>query len=475
MARTVAIALLLLALPAVALGQAPATQPSTEAPLKVVKRPWEDPDAEDIDDDERTSRFWDRTLHPHRDQFERELKTAAALLASKRPDDWSKAEQIMAEAVKLEPDDVRGFFVLGHAHYVQREWAECAAAYKRIAQIDPKQVTVPLTPGVSYQAGVAPPGLLDVALGQCLSLSGDHRGAIARLKRAYVTGTDIATRSYDIPWRLGEAYMALGRLDDAIANLRRAGELHGLMGPNNYNWRGREMLILYALAAAYDRDEQLGAARALMERVVAAEGPTNATLNRTDLRVSPPEDVHYYRAMFHETPARAGERVVPPKHPEWSLVFYRKFLALHGNGPWAARARSHVAALAKEPISSRMPDLGGSATFEAAAAKAAILRADEGLQRCVKDTPLVAYEIRITADAASRGRRGEPVMVYGGPARQAPGVKASATQDLAGEPEKTAAAIDCLEDVAATFKLPPPVGASGSWGSVSFPVIWQGP
>ncbi|HTM21240.1 MAG TPA: tetratricopeptide repeat protein, partial [Kofleriaceae bacterium] len=294
--------------------------------------------------------------------------------------------------------------------------------------------------------------------------------------RAFIAlPAQVARGSFELPWRMGEAYMALGRLDVAIGYLRRAAELQGLL-TMTYRRPGAEILVLYALAAAYDRDEQLDAARTIMEKVVPWEGNAMTTLSRPDLRVAPPEDVYYYKAMLKESPTRAGDRVVPAQAPEQSLVLYRQFAKLHGGGPWARRARAHIDALRRDPLSARGVKPGGSATFDTAAAAVQIARVDEQLQRCVKDVPTALFDVSITANAAGRGtRRNEPVMVLGtGPSPLGPGVTAKAYLDFTGAPEAIAAAGQCLEDVARGIKLPPPAGPPGTWGQVTFPVAWQG-
>ena len=444
-------------------------------PRERVPRPWEDPDAEDRDDEQRTSRFWDRSLHPDRDRFRIELAEGARMLASRRPEDQKRAVEVLQRAVALEPDDPRGLMLLGHAHYLQRQWSECAAAYQKLANVDPHLTALPALkmPGVQI---LGTPGLLDVALGQCLSLAGDHIGAIHRLRRALTMGgkdQHVWQLSAELPWRLGEAYMAVGRLEEAIGQLRRAAELQSSLSRPQ---PGREPLIMYALAAAYDRDEQLGKARELLQMLATRDG--GRTLGRPDLKLSPPEEALYYQALVLATPRPVGERTGPALQPDKSLALFRRYLELHGNGQWARRAHAHIDQLRGEPLSSARLQQTGTATVDTRQAMALVTRADETLQKCVKDVPAALFEV--TADMVVTGGRKrkdkEPdVVVMGRPTPRGPGVNATVLLSHGAEADKLAAAVQCLDTAAQAIKFPPPRGASGEYASLSFPVVWQGP
>ncbi len=442
-------------------------------PRERVPRPWEDPEAKDRDDEQRTSRFWDQALHPDRERFKRELGEGARLLASRRPEEQKRAVDVLRRAVALEPDDPRGLMLLGHAHHLQRQWAECAAAYQKLANLDPRMTALPALemPGVQI---LGMPGLVDVALGQCLSLAGDHLAAVHRLRRAMNLGSKDQQPwqlSAELPWRLGEATMALGRLEEAIVQLRRAAELQGSLPVLR---AGREPLIMYALAAAYDRDEQIGKAREILQMLAASDG--GRALGRSDLRLSPPEEALYYQALVLATPRQAGERTMPPLMPAKSVALFRRYLELHGSGQWARRARTHLDALRRDPLSTAGLVQTGHATVDTRQVTALIARADETLQRCVKDVPTALFEIN--ADmvvTGGRKRRNEEIQEYGRPTPRGPGVNATVILDQGSDAARIAAAVQCLDAVAQTFKFPPPRGSNGEYARLVFPIVWQGP
>jgi len=459
-------ALALIAAPlalAAAAGPAAAQAPSP-SPVELV-RPWEDPEAHDIDDVDRVSRFWDHALHPERDRYEREIKRAVQLLATRRADAEEEAGSVLTSAITLEPDDPLGHFLRGHVHYLRREWSECAAEYAKVAALDADFEPPSREQGVNL-AGL--PALLDLALGQCLALSGDPLAAVTRMRRAIMRGGKAAELSADLQWHLGEALMALGRLHEAIAALRRGLELQGWRAGG----RPREPLMLYALAAAYDRDEQLDQARQALSLLTSYDGGT--TFNRPDLKVSPPEDIDYYKALVLETPLPMGDKLMAARGPEKSLVHYRQFLAQHGDGPWAARARSHIAQLLREPLTPARWRQNGTATVDDTQTVAAIRKVDDRLQHCVAEVPRALFEVKISQTiAAGRRPRNEPVRVLGGP-RVQPGVGVGALLDFTDDPPRMFAAQQCLDEVARTIKLPTARGSAGEYVTVSFPVVWQG-
>lgn len=171
----------------------------------------------------------------------------------------------------------------------------------------------------------------------------------------------------EVTGRLGMIYLRLGKLDDAIRWLRHAqgpitawdnataavhlatalaarGEMadaidllgNALPAQTNYV-TDPVVLVSFALAVHYDRDEQRGAAFAVLDKIhVTLQQELGPFGQRAlaGMRFAPPEDQYYYRALLYEalgdyTEARA----------EWMLY------ASVADAPWRRRAIEHVDAI----------------------------------------------------------------------------------------------------------------------------------
>ncbi len=427
---------------------------SVPARAQELYRPWLDPDAVNVDQErEQHSAFWERTLDPNAHQFDDLLKRAALTLRNRDKQSRADAELLLRRAIALSPDDPRGYWYLGQLQYLDGAYADCAATLTRVAALDAQ---------FKGQALAGLPDNIDYDTGLCLALSGSYPEALAHYRRVLASGSSWSF----LHWRMGEVYMALGRLEDAIAALKEA-----------ERERGHDPIILYALAAALDRDEQVAAARQVLDQALRYDnGQTR--LARADVVIVPPEDVHYYYGLAYAAtspyqPARrSGDRRDRRIDPARALLKMRRFVAEHGAGPWSRRARAHVAELAAEPLSSGSLAITGDAGLDYDKTAAAIERASAALQKCVAATPGVFYRVRIT-QVVRRGHGRADNPFASGREAPIPGVRTTQVAEIETPVNQITRAIECLDRTAGAIALPAPSGPTGSSVEAEFPVVAQ--
>ncbi len=173
----------------------------------------------------------------------------------------------------------------------------------------------------------------------------------------------------EVTGRLGEIYLRLGQLDDAIRYLRLAqGPINpgqaitahvlvhlatalALRGQTNDAievlrdgvpaippyYSNEIQVVAFALAVQYDRNEQGGAAFEVLEHLQTALqgqlGPMMLIALST-LRYAPAEDQQYYRGLLYEVIGH-----YPEARAEWALY------AASGELPYRHRALDHIAAI----------------------------------------------------------------------------------------------------------------------------------
>ncbi len=416
--------------------------PATAEPA----RPWEDPSARDFDRDrEEHSVFWERALRPRHDEYNELVANAERRLHARRPtpDSRAAAEAMLADAIALEPDSPRAYWVLGALQAQSERWQECAATREKIFELDPDYR--PESQGSAWA--------LDLGLAECFGLAGRYEKAIEHYQR--ILTTKHATGAYQVHWHLGEALMALGHLGEAIDALKTAAKLS----------RNREPLIHYALAVAYDRDEQIAESREQLSLAFARD-PQLQSLARDDLTFTPPVDRWYTLGL-----AELGR---PVARPEWALIYFRRFLAEHQQGPWARRASYHIEELGREErlIAERI-GREGVAGIEMKKVAAAVARVEAPLQQCVAAIPDVLLQVRITVVVAKSTRSRRARSRTRRPARTgaSPGVRTTIALAFDTPEEQITTAIQCVDAVADTIAMPPAVGVAGEYVNITFPLI----
>jgi len=411
-AGRLAAALLVLALAAPAAAQSSRYPPSPP-----------DPDAEA----EARSDFWDRAVSPGLDRFRELVDRARRLIESRSPEHLIAAEHLLVEATTLLPDRAEGHWLLGVDRELRHQWSGCAASYRRVWELEP---------GYTPRDGVRVLGSLGHALGVCLARAGDLAEAAQHLER--LTRLDDARP--EVLLRLGEVYMAMGRLADAIEVLERA---HGLARSYDVEW---------ARAVAYDRARRpADAARAAGDAIAADRHWQVAS---PGIPYAPAGDLYFYLGVATEA---KGE-------PEKALLYFRAYVLAAPSSPWRPRAVEHLDALEELDLSERVTI--EPATADLRGATAAVRAAQAAFGRCVQQSPGMLAYVRITQVAARPPARAGELRIN----PPTPGVRASVFAAFATPDQEVEEAVGCLEREAGRLHLPRPSG-SDRWSTVTFPVI----
>jgi len=276
-----------------------------------------------------TDEFWREVVAPHGDEI-------AELLTSSRSGFSQATQYVMYDYDPTGENRAKLLDELyGHLRYARR--------------LDPTQQEVLML------------------LGQVAEESGRANAAIEALG-AYVSqlGPDENVPA-EVEYRLGRAYMRLGRWDDAARHLRGAmsqgatagagtlalaylgsalmssGQLADaidLLGPakNNQNlWSPDAMATVFTLAVAFDRDEQISQAFDLLEstqNMLQQSYPNTTQQSLLQLTFVPAYDQHYFLGLFYESLGYLQEA-----RTEWLLY------AQVEDAPYRGRAIDHADAI----------------------------------------------------------------------------------------------------------------------------------
>ncbi len=429
------------------------------AQSKLYPKPAVDAEAEA----EARSEFWDEVVQPGARRYAQIVTTATDILRL-RTGDPARAREQLLEATGLRGDLAEGWGYLGVATERTREWKLCAAAYGKAYQLAatwrPTRLASRSDPSAANRAAASRP--LELGWATCLSRSGDESGATLALEALVARGDATG----DAWLRLGEVYMAAGRLAEAITAFEQA--RNDRIGGARARW---------LLAVAYDRARRPGDADAI---AADAGDVNNATRSSADPFV-PAADYYYVRAF--------GAR----NAPERALALYRTYLdQAPSDSPWRARAQEHVDALVDVDLATRI-ELEGAGDRDAI--EKAVRGALPALRRCVASVPMVLVELRVTQlgppgkpprassppPPAPRlgGRRPVPPMPrYRPPTTlgrlppdgQSAGVRAVAVIFDPGVLDAARdLAVDCVEKVGLGLSLPRP--GPGTYSTVRIPVV----
>lgn len=322
---------------------------------------------------EARSDFWEEVVRPGARRYQ-QLVDAAIEILRVRAGDWKRARELMLEATALRPDLVAGWAYLGVASERlataagarPTDWKVCAEAYGKAYAIDPTWLPSALQSRSDPSATARAAGTRPLELGwaTCLARSGDIERATLALEALVARGQTTGES-----WlRLGEVYMAAGRLGEAITAFEQA--RNERIGQRRARW---------LLAIAYDRARRPGEADA-----IAADAGDIGTVTGVSEPLSyvPAHDTWYLQAFgWRHRPGRA-------------LALFRTFLAkAPPEDPWRARAQEHIDALVDVDFAAHV-DVQGSG--DRAAIEKAVRAAMPSLRACVAPVPEVYVELRIT-------------------------------------------------------------------------------
>lgn len=248
----------------------------------------------------------------------------------------------------------------GDAPFRADRLREASSIANRIRALDPRGPALELLLGViadesgrtaaaerhlrGFVARVEPGPLRNEALltlGRIALARRDPAAAIAPLRQAFADQRGARDRALAVT-RLAQALDDSGDLDGAIALL--AGALDRSAGPGESD----EGAIWLALAAAYDRDEQVSASLELIERMHTNLDGDYVTRMLGLLEELPPATLAaawYQRALVYET----GDQLVPAR------AAWKTYLGLAPGDRYRARAQAHVDAIDAELAARRAP------------------------------------------------------------------------------------------------------------------------
>jgi tetratricopeptide (TPR) repeat protein len=403
----------------------------------------------DKDEDEaKKSNLWEKATNPQRKPYEDLLAEAQTALDDKGVEAARDAITKLTEAIKLIPDDPRGYRMRGDAHTrvaahagASGEWLACAADFTSAIQHtkgsdgDPKTL-----------------GDLRKKLGLCQARSGRLAEAERTLADAAATGAN----SGEIWVRLGEVRIAMGKLDEAIAALDSAGETTDVS----------RALVYWLLMGAYDRARKPALA-AEMGRFAIEGNPADGARKQQDremtLLKNPPMPLlgvgesEYLQAL-------ASSYFDPPR-PEYGLINFRRFIQLAPDSPWRKRAEEHLRELKNAVLPEYVDRRGGSAVFDNAAARVAVRKVMPQLRACLARTPGTIIEVVITKN----GPRSDLPKRYGSPPD---GVTTTPLEHDNVSSAERDGAIRCLEPIADRLRAQlPAIKDKDTWYRAQFLVV----
>lgn len=389
---------------------------------------------------EEKSDFWEKALEPSKQKYEELVERAVVQIKQMDKASRDLAAGYLRDAVKLAPDRPLAHLWLGRVEGQSGNYAACAQEIARALDAEPTFVAPPATWSEVGDAEWG--GRYELAL--CRAQAGDYEGAIDGLRRILAAGTaSDGERAAFVHWHLGESYMALGRLDEALASLQLAYRLQ----PYNAS-------VSFALAVAYDRDEEPTSARDAMSRALEREPRVSSSSLLASSRIwIPADDQHYYLGL-----AYLGSGEAPR-----ALYHLRRYIAATGEGMWTARARGHLEVAQAGAVAGKDLSIRGSGTIDDGKAAAAIGKLDGELQSCVAKTPDLLLSVALTRVVPGADQKGETP--------HAPGVRVLVLEQNNLKSDVLKAATACTESAASKIALPKPTGPAGAYVTATFSLI----
>jgi tetratricopeptide (TPR) repeat protein len=403
--------------------QRPAAQPTETSPPTT-----------DYDDEEtKKSDFWEKALDPASEKYDDLVERAVVLMREADQASLVQAGQLLAEALRLSPNRAVAHLWQGRVSERQGAYAACAQSIAKALDLDPDLVS----PGGSEPAEWSAPYELAV----CQARSGKYEEAIEGLRRILGRAQGAQVIVFQ---RLGECYMALGRLDEAIESFRQGLRLSPYTAD-----------LGFALAVAHDRDEDAAQSRDALNLALIRE-PRAGVLTASSRVWIPAEDANYYLGL-----AYLGADDAPR-----SVLHFRRYLAKAGEKNWSRRARARYEEALGSAVAGQGLDIRGSASLDQPRAGAAIARSDGALQTCLRKAPDLLLRVSITEVVPTKGKT-PPAPA--GTAR--PGVRVLVQESSETKSTDFRATIDCAESAARKIKLPKPAGAPGTYVTAEFNVV----
>jgi tetratricopeptide (TPR) repeat protein len=372
--------------------------------------------------DEQRSKVWESTLHPERHTYSDLVAKAKAALDMRSPDQTKIAIDELDKAIEAVPTKADAYRLRGDAYLSQQQWAKCADDF---AAAD-----------AHAQASDATHAQVRRKLGLCQGRAGRLAAAEQTLAQAAATGV----HDSELWMRLGETRIAMGKLDEAIEALKTAADTAD---------PGTQALIQWLLAAAYDRAREPTESADAVRRAAGADRSFSTIVN-PPLPFLGAGEAEYMLALAY---------TAEPARPEYTLVYFRRFLALAPDSPWKRRAAEHVRDLATADLPDSV-EKRGAAPVEAEALRAVARKGMPALRACLAHHDGLVLEVKVTkvGPRSADNARDRP-RIWAPP----PGIFVAPQTDLTGDPRnEMQAAVHCVEPLVG--KLPwPEVKERDSW------------
>lgn len=374
---------------------------------------------------EEASPFWQEALGEHDAEVRDLVRRAREHLRGRRAPQRQAALPLLVAALERAPDDLPANFQIGNYYRLSRKWSKCAQTYSKVFETAPD-----FAPARESSQGV-----LDEWLGVCLLYSEQFEGAITHLQRLVTQERESAS----IQLHLGEALMALGRLDEAIFSFRRAQKLA--------QSRSRNLLreVEFALAVALDRAEHLGESRTIIKRLTSRDRQLT-TLRSADKSYAPASEEHYYLGLAYQGMSNTQR----------GTYHFRRFLSLAPKSPWQSHAKSNMRERHPSKLAEQL-HISGSAQWQIEPLRVAVRKSSRALKGCVAGYPDVLATITLSAALAR------------------PAVKHQARAAISAETEvkreTLSSIVECLESAGRKISMPKQSGLIGGHGTAQFVIL----
>jgi len=312
--------------------------------------------------EEQRSKTWDSALHPERGTYRDLLAKARVALDERTPDQAKIAIEQMSAAIAAVPDHPEAYRLRGEGYLALRDWPHCA---DDLQAADARAARATTNDDVARNATLR-------RLGLCQARAGRLAAAERTLAQAAASGA----RDAELWMRLGETRIAMGKLDEAIEALKTASETAD---------PGTQPLIQWLLAAAYDRAREPSDAAEALRRGAGGDRSFSTIVNPVFPLLGAGESAYLLGLAYSAEPA----------HPEYSLVYFRRFLFLAKDSPWRKRAEEHVHDLQ----AAELPDAvekRGAAPVEAEALRKVAAKGMPALRACLAHHEGLVLEVKVT-------------------------------------------------------------------------------